>query len=86
MLPDATVWPFGRRLNGGAYEASDLDLAVRFPPDAIDTLLTLARAREALMESELPIRVDLMELARIPAAFRAEIDRRWMLLQAPENP
>ena len=69
-VPDQTVWAFGSRATGkylGRF--SDLDLAVekQFPPGVRSDLL------EALDVSDLPIKVDLVELDCVDAAFAARI-------------
>jgi hypothetical protein len=37
--------------------------------------------RDALVESNLPIRVDVVDWARIPEAFRREIERAYVVVQ-----
>jgi hypothetical protein len=38
------------------------------------------------LESDLPIRVDVMDWARIPPAFRQEIERGYVVVQAATEP
>ncbi len=80
-LPHAEVWAYGSRVNGDCHEASDLDLVVRNPVALDETLPDLSDLKEALVESNLPIRVDLVDWARIPEAFRREIERAYVVLQ-----
>ena len=80
-IPTAEVWAYGSRVNGDCHEASDLDLVARntaAPEEEIPDLLDL---KEALVESNLPIRVDVVDWARIPAAFRREIERAYVVVQ-----
>jgi len=80
-LPKAEVWAYGSRVSGDCHDASDLDLVVRNPA-ALDTSLPdLPDLKEALVESNLPIRVDLVDWARIPEAFRREIKRAYVVVQ-----
>lgn len=84
-LPKAEVWAYGSRVNGDCHDASDLDLVVRNPA-ALDTALPdLSDLKDALVESNLPIRVDLVDWARIPEAFRREIERAYVLVQRGGN-
>lgn len=69
-LPEAEVLAYGSRVTGGCHAASDLDLVVRNPLDAGKPLAGVADLREALAESNLPIRVDVLDWARIPESFR----------------
>lgn len=73
-LPGAAVWAFGSRVRGTARKFSDLDLAI----DAgrrID-LRTLAVLDQDLSDSDLPIRVDVGDMAAMSPAFRALVERR----------
>ena len=66
---DVRVSVFGSRAHGGARRYSDLDLALEWQrpldPDVI------GRIAEALSESDLPYKVDLVDLALVDPAFRA---------------
>lgn len=69
-LPGTAVWAFGSRATGkylGRF--SDLDLAVerKLPCEVRSDLL------EALNESDLPIKIDLVELDNVDPAFAARI-------------
>ncbi len=81
-LPQAEVWAYGSRVNGDGHEASDLDLVVRQPADLTQETRQLDEMREALVESDLPIRVDLVDWARIPATFHREIERAYVMIMA----
>ncbi len=66
------VWAFGSRVRGRARRFSDLDLAV----DA-GRPLTLGEAAildEAFDDSDLPWRVDVVDLATCSDRFRREVD------------
>ena len=72
--------PNGREFVG-LQAASDLDLVLRNPTDP--ELETAQRhvLREAFVESDLPIHVDLVEWSMIPEAFRHEIELGYVILQ-----
>ena len=80
-LPQAEVWAYGSRVNGDGHEASDLDLVVRQPADLKQETNHLDNLRDALVESNLPIRVDVVDWARIPATFHREIERAYVVVQ-----
>jgi predicted nucleotidyltransferase len=81
-VPDHEVWAYGSRVTGGAFDASDLDLVVRHPADLRLPCAALSDLRDAFVESNLPIRVDVTDWARIPEAFQREIERGYVLVQA----
>ena len=70
-IPDRTVWAFGSRAGGKARKYSDLDLVVvgsePIPNDIYDQLV------EDFDESELPIRVDLLDWNRIDDTYKPYI-------------
>ena len=80
-LPHAEVWAYGSRVNGDYYEASDLDLVVRQPDDLTRPQTALSEITEAFSESDLPILVQIVDWARIPASFRAEIEAGYVVVQ-----
>ncbi len=83
-LPLAEVWAYGSRVNGNGHEASDLDLVVRQPYDLDQPTTNMAEIREACVESNLPIRVEIVDWARIPANFHNEIERSYVVVQAAQ--
>ena len=80
-LPQAEVWAYGSRVNGDGHEASDLDLVVRQSADLKQETNRLEDLRDALVESNLPIRVDVVDWARIPVTFHREIERAFVVVQ-----
>ena len=78
-LPGCEVRAFGSRATWTAWEYSDLDLAVVSPePLAWDRR---ARLREAFEESDLPIRVDIVDWESLSDGFRQTIDGDCVILQ-----
>ena len=82
-LPHAEVWAYGSRVNGDGHDASDLDLVVRQPNDLKQPTHELGETREALSESNIPIRVDIVDWARIPSSFQREIEQAYVVFQSP---
>lgn len=87
LAPGREFWAYGSRVNGGGHEGGDIDLVVRDPSVDDDAYQDLYRLREGLSQSDLPIRVDLLDWNGIPQAFRQEISRSYAVLQrAPTRP
>ena len=80
--PEAEVWAYGSRVNGGGHDGSDLDLVVRNPKALDLPQKQLGLLREALRESNLPMLVDVLDWARISQDFRREIERQHVMLRA----
>lgn len=78
-LPGRPVWAFGSRATGVRLKRfSDLDLAVG------GGRLSLSEAAildEALDESRLPFKVDIVDLATVSPEFRARIEPEMVLVQ-----
>jgi len=68
LPPEVAVWVFGSRATGAARRYSDLDLALE--GDAPLDAEMLARLKDALSESDLTIKVDLVDLQVVDAGFR----------------
>ncbi len=72
LPPGARAYVFGSRATRTAWRYSDLDLAVE-----CDTPLgfdVLGAVTEALSESDLPIKVDVVDLLAVEPRFRALIE------------
>lgn len=80
-VPHAEVWAYGSRVTGSGHEASDLDLVLRNPQNLLEETGALYDLKEAFIESNLPIRVGIMDWARIPASFHHEIERAHVVVQ-----
>jgi predicted nucleotidyltransferase len=83
-VPNTEVWAYGSRVTGSGHEASDLDLVLRNPKNPHEAIGALYDLKEAFIESNLPIRVDIMDWARIPESFHREIERAHAVLQTGE--
>ena len=78
-VPDREVLAFGSRATWTAKEYSDLDLAVMGEEPL--SLRTASALDEALGDSDLPFKVDIVDWARIDDAFRSLIRRNGVVLQ-----
>ena len=65
--PECEVWAFGSRVSGGAKKFSDLDLAVKCASKL--SLSQLGNLQDAFAESDLPIKVDVVDLDRVTGEF-----------------
>ena len=81
-LPGVTIWAFGSRVKGTSRRHSDLDLVLFSRPEQAAQVALL---HEALEESSLPFRVDLLVWENIPASFQRTIQACYAVLDA-ENP
>ena len=79
--PHVEVWAYGSRVTGEGHAASDLDLVLRNPKNLQQETGALSGLKEAFTESDLPIRVDIMDWARIPASFHREIEQTHVVVQ-----
>ncbi|MGQ9614457.1 MAG: nucleotidyltransferase family protein [Chloroflexus sp.] len=80
-VPEYEVWAYGSRVRGEAFAASDLDLVVRNPRHLSEPCDHIVALREAFVASNLPIRVDVVDWARIPPSFHHEIERGYVVVQ-----
>jgi len=81
FVPDCDVWAYGSRVHGQSHDASDLDLVVYRPGASDQPVEALANLQEELVESQLPILVQVMDWSRIPESFRQEIQRGYIVVQ-----
>lgn len=83
-VPDCEVWVFGSRAGTARKPFSDLDLAIVAPtPLPTRQLALLANAFE---ESDLPIRVDIVEWQTVPLSFQQQIARNHEVIVRPGEP
>ncbi len=79
IIPDHQILVFGSRVKGQPKKYSDLDLVIRgvspLTPRAIYDL------QEAFDESDLPIRVDLLDWHELSKEFQEEIQKNYVILQ-----
>ena len=80
FLPEVGVWAFGSRVKGSARATSDLDLVIFSNPGQKSQVFAL---QEALEESSLPFKVDLLVWDEIPETFKANIRQQHVELVEP---
>jgi len=69
-LPHTTIWAYGSRVLGNARPWSDLDLVVFSDTEQKNRISLL---KEALEESNLSFRVDILEWDSLPDSFKSNI-------------
>ncbi len=79
--PEMKVWAYGSRVQGLSHDGSDLDLVIRHPTDLTQPQQNLAEIREALIESDIPILVEILDWALIPESFQQEIIKKYVVIQ-----
>ncbi len=79
VVPEYTVWAFGSRVTGTAKPYSDLDLVIL--ADQPLSLERMATIKDAFDESDLPIRVDVVDWASASASFREIIRQNYVVIQ-----
>jgi predicted nucleotidyltransferase len=76
MPRGAKAYVFGSRAHGGARRYSDLDLALEWDrPLGLDLMAQIA---EALSESDLPYKVDVVDVLTAEPAFRERLAAEWV--------
>jgi predicted nucleotidyltransferase len=78
-VPGCRVWVFGSRATGRAKPMSDLDLAIEDGQSL--SLIELGGLAEAFEESDLPMKVDVVDLSQASPAFRRIIDEQKQRVQ-----
>ena len=78
-VPQYEVWAFGSRAKGTAKEYSDLDLAII--TDQPLSLSLSAAIFDDFLESDLPIKVDVVDWATTSVAFRQIIEKDKVVVQ-----
>ena len=81
LAPGHAVFVFGSRATGTPKPYSDLDLAISGPVSR----KRIADLREAFEESDLPFRVDLIDLAGVAPEFRAAITPQLQAVAIPPS-
>lgn len=76
---DYAVWVFGSRVKGNAKKYSDLDLAIMTKQPL--SFSKMAIIKEAFDESDLPIRVDVIDWAETSETFRKIIEMDKVVIQ-----
>lgn len=80
-IPNAEVWAFGSRINQQSHESSDLDLAVR----NIHAPASFDKFKSAIINSNIPILIDILNWENIPQSFKDEILRQHVVIYTPDK-
>lgn len=80
-VPDCEAWVFGSRVDAPRKPCSDLDLAVIGTAERPTRRLALLAY--AFEESDLPIKVDVIDWRAAPPAFRRRIAERHAVIHRP---
>jgi len=84
-IPKATVWAFGSRIKWSHRPESDLDLAVHC--DKETARKALPKLNDALQESDLPFKVQILDFNRLPENMQENIKKNYLVLyQRQEKP
>jgi len=78
-VPGARIWAFGSRVKGTAKKFSDLDTAIEAGEPV--NLHTLALLDQELSDSDLPMKVDILDLAELTPAFRSLVEAQRVPLR-----
>jgi predicted nucleotidyltransferase len=78
LTPATRAWVFGSRATATARRYSDLDLALQGDKPLNPNVL--GNVAEALTNSDLPYKVDIIDLRAIDPAFRAIVERDMIAL------
>ncbi len=84
-LPEVEMWAYGSRVNGRGHEGSDLNLVLRGPGLQELPWERLIEFEAAIRESAIPILVEARDWARLPEKFQREIEREYVVLDAPPS-
>lgn len=78
-VPEYAVWAFGSRVTGDARPYSDLDLVIKTGNRL--SLKRMATIKEAFDESDLTIKVDVVDWAATGSAFQEIIQQQYVVIQ-----
>jgi len=78
-IPNAEVWVFGSRVTTQYKPFSDLDLLIRRADDLDQK--RLFKIMDAFEESDLPIKVDVLDWSTIETDFQAIILKNYQVLE-----
>ncbi len=82
-VPEFDVFAFGSRVSGTAKPYSDLDLTIMTTSPL--PLSQLARLKEAFSESDLPMKVDIVDWSTLSDDFREIIKQSQEIIQKKKS-
>lgn len=71
------IWAYGSRVNGTAHDASDLDLVIIAENQNSLDINEFIKFKELLVESNIPIIVQVVDWYRIPKSFHKNILKQY---------
>lgn len=77
-VPGNAVWVFGSRINGKAKKFSDIDLAIITSKPLSLNIMT--KLQDSFSESNLPIKVDIVDWSVISEDFKKIINEKHQVL------
>jgi len=80
-VPDTEVWAFGSRVNWTAKDYSDLDLVLK--GEGKIPQKKYFQLQDALEESDLPIKVDVLDWNRLTPELQANIEKNYETILTP---
>ena len=82
-VPHSTVWAFGSRVDGTNRPSSDLDVAVHC--NRRQSLNELPKLNEALIESDIPFKVQILDYESLPDNMKENIRQKYVVLYQPDD-
>ena len=82
-VPDCEVWAFGSRIGKNAKPFSDLDLAIVSPERV--SVGRIALLAEAFEESDLPMRIDILDWHTTNPSFQQQIAEHHEVVFRPKS-
>jgi len=79
LLPGAEIWVFGSRVTSNYKKYSDLDLLVRYAEKIGQK--EMYKLMDAFEESDLPIKVDVLDWNTIDTDFQEIVAKRYEVLE-----
>ena len=73
---------FGSRVNKQNHETSDLDLVIHQKNTTSDAFI---KFKESILDSNIPILIDVLDWANIPDSFKDEIQKSHVVIYKPDN-
>jgi len=72
-----TIWAYGSRVNGNAHDMSDLDLVLISKDASKINISEYVDFKESLVDSNIPILIQVLDWNRIPEYFHKNILRNY---------
>ncbi|PKN00539.1 MAG: hypothetical protein CVU78_00630 [Elusimicrobia bacterium HGW-Elusimicrobia-2] len=72
---NAKIFIFGSRARGDNYPASDIDIGILFEPGSADARFKISLIKEKFENSNIPQKVDVVNLNEVSENFKSEIMR-----------